>query len=174
MCVAFNTVWGAAARLTVCSLAARWGLCTFILMDALCFSSSLLWDAGGHAERLDSSPAAGRVSPPGSRTFQPTRCLLRFLVRTGENRCETQSAALFSVDLGRRKTNDDLRQHSSDRLLENQGRFIKCRLYGSSKIASGPLSLLWWNKYFRDLLFAQNLTSVSDLDNESCRENPNN
>lgn len=33
---------------------------TFILIDAFCFIWSLLWDLGGPAERLDSSPAAGR------------------------------------------------------------------------------------------------------------------
>lgn len=104
-----RAVWGGALRLTVCSLAARWGLCTFILMDALRFSSSLLRDAGGHAEPLDSSPAAGRVSRTGSRTFQSTRCLLRFLVKTGggvwKPRRNTVGGLYFSADW---KTNDDL------------------------------------------------------------------
>ena len=58
---------------TVCSLAARWGLCTFLLMDALRFSSAPLRDAGGSAEQLDGSPAAGKVSLTGSRTSQSTR-----------------------------------------------------------------------------------------------------
>lgn len=98
LCVAFSAVWSAVARLTVCSLAVRWGLCTFILMDALCFISSLLWDTGGHAERLDSSLAAGGVSPASSRTFQSTRCLLRFLVRTGGRKplWNTGGGSIFS------------------------------------------------------------------------------
>lgn len=80
-CDGLNAVWGGALRWTVCSLAAQWGPCPFILMDALRFSSSLLRDAGGHAEQLGSGPAAGRVSLTGSRTFQSARCLLRFLLK---------------------------------------------------------------------------------------------
>lgn len=109
-------------RLTMCSLAARWGLCTFILMDALRFSSSLLWDTGGHAERLDSSLAAGGVSPASSRTFQSTRCLPRFLVRTGGRKplWNTGGGLYFQSTWRRWKTNDDLWPCSSDCLLRRK------------------------------------------------------
>lgn len=62
-----------AMRSSVCSLTARWGLCTFILIDSFCLSQSPLWDIGGRAERLDSSPAAGGDSVSGSRTFQSSK-----------------------------------------------------------------------------------------------------